>query len=59
LKDDMDFNAGAVLDGVPLDAAAEELFELILATASGQPTRAERFGPHEQEFVPWTPGGIL
>jgi len=59
LKGDMDFNAGAVLDGVPLDAAAEELFELILATASGQPSRAERLGPHEQEFVPWTPGGLL
>ncbi len=59
LKGDMDFNAGAVLDGTPMDAAAEELFELILATASGQPSRAERFGPHEQEFVPWTPGGLL
>ncbi len=59
MQADMDFNAGAVLDGTPLDQAAEELFELVLATASGQPSRAERLGPHEQEFVPWTPGGIL
>jgi altronate hydrolase len=56
---DMDFNAGAVLDGTPMQRAAEDLFDLILATASGQPTLAERLGPHEQEFVPWTPGGIL
>ncbi len=59
LKGDMDFNAGAVLDGMLMKDAACELFELILATASGQPSRAERFGPHEQEFVPWTPGGLL
>jgi altronate hydrolase len=59
LKADMDFNAGAVLDGTPMDQAAEDLFDLILATASGQPSLAERLGPHEQEFVPWTPGGIL
>lgn len=56
---DMDFNAGMVLEGVPLEQAAGELFELLLATASGQPTRAERLGPHEQEFVPWVPGGLL
>jgi altronate hydrolase len=56
---DMDFNAGAVLDGTPMQRAAEDLFDLIVATASGQPTLAEHLGPHEQEFVPWTPGGIL
>jgi len=59
MQADMDFNAGAVLDGTPFDQAAEELFDLVLATASGQPSRAERLGPHEQEFVPWTPGGLL
>ena len=59
LQQDMDFNAGAVLDGEPLDAAADRLFELVLATASGQPSKAERLGPHEQEFIPWVPGGLL
>ncbi|MDO8944114.1 MAG: UxaA family hydrolase, partial [Desulfobacterales bacterium] len=59
LKADMDFNAGAVLDGASLESTADELFELVLATASGRPSRAESLGPHEQEFVPWTPGGIL
>ncbi len=59
MQADMDFNAGAVLDGLPIADASDRLFELILATASGQPTRAERLGPHEQEFVPWVPGGLL
>ena len=59
MEADMDFNAGAVLDGLSLAEASERLFDLLLATASGQPSQAERLGPHEQEFVPWVPGGLL
>ena len=59
MQADMDFNAGQVLDGEPLEAAGDRLFELLLATASGQPSLGERLGPHEQEFIPWVPGGLL
>jgi altronate hydrolase len=59
MQSDMDFNAGSVLDGESLEAAGDRLFELLLETASGQPSRAERLGPHEQEFIPWVPGGLL
>ena len=31
MSDDMDVNAGKILDGVPLDEVASELFELMIA----------------------------
>lgn len=57
--DDMDFNAGKVLDGVDLPAAAAELLDLAVAVASGQPTKSEAQGVGEAEFIPWNLGGVL
>lgn len=37
----IDFDAGALASGTPLDAAADELWELILKTASGAPAKNE------------------
>ena len=59
MRGDMDYNAGAILDGKPVDEAAEELFELVLEIASGKHTQSEGFGFREGEFVIWQPGGWL
>jgi altronate hydrolase len=56
---DMDYNAGALLDGKTMEKAAGELLDLLIQAASGGQTRAERIGYREAEFVPWQPGIVL
>jgi altronate hydrolase len=52
--DDMDLNCGDVLDGTRgIAELGAILFEQLLATASGAPSRSERHGYGQQEFVPW------
>ncbi|HVY86347.1 MAG TPA: altronate dehydratase family protein [Caulobacterales bacterium] len=50
----IDFNAGELVNGVPMDDAAQALLDLVVATASGEPTRAERNG--EREIALWKQG---
>lgn len=57
--DDMDFNAGKVLDGADMQATADELLDLVIAVASGQPSKSEAQGVGEAEFSPWNLGGTL
>ena len=57
--DDMDVNAGQVLEGVPMEEVAAELIDLIVAVASGQPSKSEAQGIGELEFVPWQARGML
>jgi altronate hydrolase len=53
-SDDMDLNCGEVLDGSKtIQALGAELFQLMLATASGKPSRSELHGYGQNEFVPW------
>jgi altronate hydrolase len=59
MADDMDLNAGRVLEGTDIHDMAAELFELILAVASGQPSKSEAQGIGEAEFCPWNLGGFL
>jgi altronate hydrolase len=58
-RDDMDFNAGAILDGVPMAQAAEELFRIVLDAASGKRTCNEENGLPDAEFVPWHLGATV
>ena len=54
----IDFDAGVVLQqGVSMEAAGEALMKLVLATASGLPTRAEANG--EREIALWKRGVTL
>jgi altronate hydrolase len=55
----MDFNAGRILDGDPPQMAASDLFELLVAVASGQPSKSEAQGIGSSEFVPWMLGGVI
>ncbi len=59
MVDDMDFNAGKILEGSPLADAAAELLNLAIAVASGQPSKSEAQGVGEGEFNPWNLGGTL
>jgi altronate hydrolase len=50
----IDFDAGRVATGQPMDAAADALMDLVLATASGRETRSEENG--EREIALWKRG---
>ncbi len=50
LSKDMDVNAGAYLDGVPMDELGEEMFGRTLRAASGEKTVGERAG-HAQVSI--------
>jgi altronate hydrolase len=54
LKNDMDINCGAILDGeVDVEQMGERIFEAILRHASGEKTKSEALGLGDHEFVPW------
>ncbi|HYE41956.1 MAG TPA: altronate dehydratase family protein [Caulobacteraceae bacterium] len=53
----IDFDAGPIVEGEPLDAAAGRLLDLVIATASGQPVKAELNG--EREIAIWKRGVTL
>jgi altronate hydrolase len=59
MADDMDFNAGKILEGTPLADGAAELLDLTIAVASGQLSKSEAQGVGEAEFIPWNLGGTL
>src|ERR1700674_297534 len=60
MTDDMDVNCGEILDGnLTVQEAGERIFQLILATASGQPSRSEVHGFGADEFVPWQLGAVM
>ncbi len=59
MEADMDINAGVILDGVPVEEIGKQIFEAILATASGERTKSELHGVGEEEFAPWQIGPTL
>jgi altronate hydrolase len=60
MEDDMDINCGEILDGsMSVQDAGEKIFRLILATASGEPSKSERHGFGADEFVPWQLGAVM
>jgi len=58
-RDDIDLNAGQVLEGMHLADVANELWELLIAMASGQPSKSEAQDVGEAEFAPWHLGEAL
>lgn len=60
MRDDMDVNAGQVVDGAAtVDEVGNELFELILAVASGRKPLSEELGIGQDEFAPWPVGAVM
>lgn len=56
---DMDVNAGRLLDGATVAEVGEEIFDLLLRVASGEPSKSEAQGIGEDEFNPWILGATL
>jgi altronate hydrolase len=59
MVDDMDVNAGVILEGTRVEVVGRQIFEEILAVASGQKTKSELSGVGEEEFAPWGIGPTL
>jgi len=59
MREDMDINAGVILDGSSIEEVGQQIFERIIATASGQQTLSEAQGIGDEEFCPWFPGPIF
>jgi altronate hydrolase len=57
--EDMDINCGDVIEGVSLEDKGQQIFDLILKTASGQKTKSEELGYGENEYVPWYIGAVM
>jgi altronate hydrolase len=59
-EEDIDINCGEIIDGtLSVEAMGERIFELVLATASGQQSKSERHGYGQNEFVPWSLGAVM
>ena len=60
MRDDIDVNCGAVADGqLTIEEMGQQIFDLILAVASGQETKSEELGYGDNEFVPWQLSTVL
>src|SRR5437588_1056630 len=57
--DDMDIDAGVILDGTPVGEVGRQIFEEILAVAGGKKTKSELNDVGEEEFAPWSIGPTL
>ncbi|MGA2866296.1 MAG: altronate dehydratase family protein [Verrucomicrobiota bacterium] len=57
MEEDMDLNAGTILEGVEtVEQLGMRLFEKIIAVAGGQKTKSELAGLGDEEFAPWQLG---
>lgn len=60
MTEDIDVNCGRVLDGdCTLEESGQEIFEEILAIASGKLTKSEELGYGDNEFNPWKIGAVV
>jgi len=60
MSDDMDVNAGRIVtDGVRVEDVGKEIFDLLLAVASGQHSLSELHGIGDSEFIPWQIGATM
>jgi altronate hydrolase len=57
--EDMDINCGDILDGVTIEQKGREIFEEVIAVASGKKSKSEEFGYGDNEFQPWHIGAVM
>lgn len=59
-QEDIDINCGGITDGSSdIATAGEEIFQMIIKTASGEHTKSELHGYGQSEFVPWQIGVVM
>src|SRR5229473_7371494 len=59
MEDDMDINCGVILEGTPLEVVGRQIFEEVVAVASGKKSKSELSGVGEEEFAPWIIGPVM
>ncbi len=59
MVEDMDINCGDILDGTSIEDKGQQIFEAVLAVASGARTKSENLGYGDNEFVPWQIGAVM
>ncbi len=59
MEEDMDINCGVILEGTPVEVVGRQIFEEVIAVASGKRTKSELAGVGEEEFAPWIIGPVL
>lgn len=60
MREDMDLNAGTILDGTEsIEQVGRRIFERLIAMASGEATRSELAGVGDEEFAPWMLGPVF
>ncbi|TCL01160.1 altronate hydrolase [Shimia isoporae] len=60
MSEDMDIDAGTILTGeTSLTEKGQEIYEMILAVASGEQSKSEAQGLGDYEFVPWQIGAVM
>jgi altronate hydrolase len=60
MRDDMDLNAGTILDGTEtVEQVGQRIFEKVIAVANGEKTKSELAGIGDEEFAPWQLGPTL
>lgn len=60
MQEDMDINCGTIVTGEEsIEQVGKRIFQMILATASGEQTASELFGYGDNEFVPWQIGAVM
>ena len=58
--EDMDINCGTIIEGKEqINEVGKKIFELVIATASGSPTKSELNGYGDEEFNPWQVGVVM
>lgn len=58
-EEDLDVNCGGIVEGeAGVDEIGAQIFQRMLAVASGEPTKSEQHGYGMNEFVPWQIGAI-
>lgn len=57
MNEDMDLNAGTILDGTEtVQQVGMRVFEKVIAVAGGEKTKSELLGMGDEEFAPWILG---
>ncbi|MFQ5828411.1 MAG: UxaA family hydrolase [Candidatus Methylomirabilia bacterium] len=59
MEEDMDINCGVILEGTPLEVVGRQIFEEMIAVASGKKSKSELAGVGEEEFAPWIIGPVM
>lgn len=60
MDEDMDINAGRIVsEGATIEELGQEIFDLLLAVASGQQSFSEAHGVGDHEFIPWQIGATM